>query len=198
MLTPKNKYYPHMKKKGLLILSLILFACNGKREVDKPDNLIEKPVMENILYDLTLIQAIRSFNPEKFNENKIEPRTYIYEKYKIDSAQFYQSNQYYASNMEDYKILFKNVTDRLEKQKTALDTIIKRKERIKSKRISDSLKKISKNKDKIKSKKILDSLKKFSKIKDTLKLKKMRDSLMKSPKSKTNIKNKRVKQLFKK
>jgi hypothetical protein len=183
-----------MKKLVMFISSLILFACNGKNEIPKPDNLIEKPVMEDILYDLTLIQAIRGFKPEKFNENKIEPRTYIYQKYKIDSAQFYQSNLYYASNMEDYKIMFKNVAERLEKKKSNLDVIIKRKEKIKSKRISDSLIKISKDKDKIKAKKILDSLLKFSKSKDTLRLKKKRDSIMKTSKLKKRSKKEISKQ----
>jgi hypothetical protein len=127
-----------MKKLVLLVLISLLLACGNKNQMEKPDKLIEKPVMENIMYDLALLQAL-----------KIDQKTYVYQKYKIDSTQFAQSNKYYASEMEDYKKMFQNVSERLQKQKTQLDTIIKRQERIKSKKISDSLAKITPKKSPI-------------------------------------------------
>jgi hypothetical protein len=138
-----------MKKLVLLVLISLLLACGNKNQMEKPDKLIEKPVMENIMYDLALLQALRGYSTEKLIANKIDQKTYVYQKYKIDSTQFAQSNKYYASEMEDYKKMFQNVSERLQKQKTQLDTIIKRQERIKSKKISDSLAKITPKKSPI-------------------------------------------------
>jgi Domain of unknown function (DUF4296) len=134
-------------KKIIVILSiLIIGACGNKSEDQKPKKIIDKAVMKNILYDLALLQAIRSYSPEKFDKNNINPKTYIYQKYKIDSLQFAQNNKYYASDMESYKVMFQSVTDRLKIEKDALDTIIKRKERAKSKRLKDSMIKVTKKK----------------------------------------------------
>ena len=134
-------------KKIIFILSIVLVAaCSNKSENQKPKKIIDKAVMKNILYDLALLQAIKSYSPEKFGKNDINPKTYIYQKYKIDSLQFAQNNKYYAADMESYKAMFQSVTDKLKKEKDVLDTIIKRKERAKSKRVRDSMLKIANKK----------------------------------------------------
>ena len=97
--------------------------------------------MENILYDLALLQALKSYSPEKLKENSINPKTYIYQKYKIDSAQFAQSNKYYASDINEYKLMFENVSTRLQNKKAQIDTIVKKEEQIKSQKKKDSIKK---------------------------------------------------------
>lgn len=134
-------------RKIILILSIfIIAACNNKSENEKPKKMIDKTVMQNILYDLAVLQAIKSNSPEKFGKNDINPKTYIYQKYKIDSLQFAQNNKYYTANMQSYRVMFQSVTDRLKKEKDALDTIIKRKEKAKSKKMRDSILKIAKKK----------------------------------------------------
>ncbi len=137
-----------MKKITLLLLIVIISACSSKNEVQKPEKLIDKAVMENILYDLALLQALKSYSPQKLKDNSINPKTYIYQKYKIDSTQFAENNKFYASKMDEYKLIFDNVAARLQKQKAQIDTIIKKEERIKSKKNQDSAKKaIAKQKE---------------------------------------------------
>lgn len=88
--------------------------------VPKPDNLIDEDVLVSILYDLSLLEAIKSQNPAVLETNNINPNTYIYSKYKIDSLQFARSNKYYASDIKKYKEIVENVNKKIEEQKTLL------------------------------------------------------------------------------
>ena len=94
-------------------LLLAFIGCNNA--IDKPDNLIEKDKMIDILYDVSLLEAIKSQNISGGISNK-NANIYLYKKYKIDSVQFAQSNKYYASDIEEYKKMFEEVKSRLEKQ----------------------------------------------------------------------------------
>lgn len=133
-----------MKKIILLLSILIIGACSGKNEIPKPEKPIDKEVMENILYDLALLQALKSYSPEKLTQNKINSSTYIYQKYKIDSLQFVENNKYFASKIDEYNLMFERVNQRLLKQKTAVDTILKREEKVKTKKTNDSIAKANK------------------------------------------------------
>lgn len=133
-------------KKLIVIINLVfvLFSCSDKNEIKKPSKPIEKATMENILYDLALLQALRNYNPEKLTENGIDSKTYIYRKYKIDSLQLHENNKYFAADIEDYKVMFENVSNRLLAEKKIADAIIKKEDAAKSKRITDSMVKNSK------------------------------------------------------
>ena len=133
-------------KKIILLLSIVIIisSCSNKSEIPKPAKPIDKAVMENILYDLALLQALKSYSPEKLTENSINSKTYIYQKYKIDSLQFVENNKYFASDIEAYKIMFENVSNRLQKEKTEMDTILSKELKIRTKKLQDSLKKIPK------------------------------------------------------
>lgn len=133
-----------MKKIILLLSILIIGACSNKNEIPKPAKPIDKEVMENILYDLALLQALKSYSPEKLTKNNIDSKNYIYQKYKIDSLQFVENNKYFASDIEAYKLMFENVSNRLQKEKSELDTIINKELKIKAKKTQDSLKKLPK------------------------------------------------------
>ena len=101
-------------------LSLVLFlaSCNHVA-VEKPSNLIEEDVMENIIYDLTLLEAIKSQNPYGEENKTVNPKEYIYKKYHTDSIQFTESNRYYVSQIEQYKKMYDHVTQRMESQNKA-------------------------------------------------------------------------------
>ena len=120
-------------KKIILVLSILIFisACSNKNEIPKPAKPIDKAAMENILYDLALLQALKSYSPEKLTKNSINSKTYIYQKYKIDSLQFVENNKYFASDIEAYKIMFENVSNRLQKEKNQMVTILSKELKIK-------------------------------------------------------------------
>lgn len=109
-----------MKRISVLFVLVLVFGC-GNGAVEKPENLIEKEVMVDILYELALIQSAESNNPIVFSQNEIKVNEMIYKKYNIDSASFAQSNRYYASDPHNYQKLFKKVSEKIAAQKEALN-----------------------------------------------------------------------------
>lgn len=113
-------------KKGVLFFILISLILSCKEEViKKPENLIEKEIMVDVMYDLALLEAIKYQSPNAIETHKINPDEYIYKKYKIDSAQFVQSNMYYASDYKEYKKMYDQINSRLVKNKSLLEEAIK-------------------------------------------------------------------------
>ena len=106
-----------MKKLGIILAVALLVASCRKEVVKKPDNLIEKEKMTDILYDLAILEAMRSQKPLVLEQNGINQNTYIYKKYGIDSLQFAQSNQYYSADIVAYKKMYDEVVKRLESRK---------------------------------------------------------------------------------
>lgn len=151
-----------------LVLLVILSSCN-KDLVEKPDNLIEKGVMIDIMYDMALLDALKYQDPNSLYTNDVNPKTYIYKKYKIDSLQFVKSNAYYAADYREYKTMYDALGDRLKKEKASVDLVIK-----KEQKKAVALKKA-------KAKKRQDSIIKVKKEKE-LKLKKEKDSILKAKK----------------
>lgn len=104
-----------MKNTAFIIISaLLLTACGGP---EKPKKLLEKSVMENIMYDISLLQAIRSFAPQKLTDNNIDAHTYIFKKYKIDSLTLAQNQLYYAQDLKTYGKMQKNVAERIKTER---------------------------------------------------------------------------------
>lgn len=153
-LTAKTLYT--MKKLFCFFIGvLILFSCQ-QSAVDKPDNLIDEDTMEDIIYDLALLEAIRSNNPNIQQHKSTTASAYVYDKYDIDSLQFVSSNHYYASDVHNYLKMYQRVEERLGKEKTKTDTIVaqENREKTKSKPIktlntTDSIRSAMKSKAKI-------------------------------------------------
>lgn len=112
-------------KKIILFLAVLTLLISCKDEVvKKPERLIEKDVMIDVMYDLAVLEAIKYQNPVSLDTFKINPRDFIYKKYKIDSLQFAKSNVYYASDYEDYKLMFEQITKRLDASKKSADSLV--------------------------------------------------------------------------
>ena len=62
--------------------------------------------MVDIFFDITVLEAMKSQTTLVLETNKINPNTYIYKKYNIDSLQFANSDKYYASDVNKYKAIF--------------------------------------------------------------------------------------------
>ena len=99
----------------LFLLFAILISCQ-KPAVSKPDNLIDEEVMVDIMYDVSVLEAMKSQKAFVLEANKINPNTYIYKKYKIDSLQFANSDKFYASDIKKYKEIFEKVNKRMEEK----------------------------------------------------------------------------------
>lgn len=169
-----------MKKySSFFVLVVLLFSCN-KDLVQKPDNLIDEKVMKDIFYDMTILDALKYQDPNSLYKNGINPKTYIFKKYKIDSLQFAKSNAYYAANYREYRKMFDDISNRINQEKEVVDLINKKaekKEKAIGNKIKDSIQKINKAKE-LKIKKKTDSIAKIEKVKE-LKIKNKADSILK-------------------
>lgn len=131
-------------KKILFILALVVlvFSCENKDRPPKPSNLISKDKMENILYDLYVINAAKGVNRKLLEDKGIVPETYILTKHQIDSAQFAESNAYYAFDPDLYKSIVEKVKNRLEKDKKTIEDLDKKADQ-KAKRRRDSITRVN-------------------------------------------------------
>lgn len=115
-----------MKRISVLILtSFLFFSCQHVEKVKKPDNLIPEDKMVDILTDLSLLHSARNYNKRTFERTGIDPDSFIYKKYKIDSLQFEQSNDYYSDNYVQYEDIYSRVKDKLQNIKVEYDSLHK-------------------------------------------------------------------------
>ena len=108
-------------KANIFLFGFFILLVSCKDTASKPDNLIGEDQMVDIIYDLTVLDGIKSHDPQNlqsFNQND-----FIYKKYKIDSLQFAKSNQFYASDIHKYKKMYQQVSERIEKDKKRIDSL---------------------------------------------------------------------------
>lgn len=103
-------------KKIFIFLAFTFLFLSCQETIEKPDKLIEKPVMVDIIYDLSLLEAIKTNNNLLMQNLNVE--AFIYKKYKIDSLQLVQNSRYYASDVANYKKMYEEVAKRIEENKT--------------------------------------------------------------------------------
>ena len=128
-------------KKGISLLAILALLGCKEDLVKKPEHLIEKSKMMDIMYDLALLEAVKYQNPAILDSNQIRPKQFIYKKYKIDSLQFAQNNIYYAADYKNYKIMFESVVKRIANEKKRVNSVIKLEEKQKKIRIAQLKKK---------------------------------------------------------
>ena len=135
----------NIMKKGLLVLFVFLGLLSCKEKlIEPPQDLIPEAKMTEILYDLALINGIRTTSPTALEKYEIETMPYIYEKYGIDSLQFVQSDEYYASVPAIYQKMYQSLNDRLENHIKEIDKAREQKNdsaRARNQRIRDSISK---------------------------------------------------------
>ena len=147
-----------MKNLFLFFTAISFLSSCQKKSVEKPINLIPKETMVNVIYDLSVLQAMKNSNHAILDSNRIEPTTYIYKKYKIDSVQFAKSNEFYASNIKEYERMYESVNNRLLENKKLSDTLVKKeekrlekkleKEALEKRKKADTIKKVKKQQSK--------------------------------------------------
>jgi Skp family chaperone for outer membrane proteins len=141
-------------KKIAVFMFLFVTCLSCKDEVvKKPKHLVEKDIMMNIMYDLSLFEAMKYQSASTLDSAKITATQYIYQKYQVDSLLFAQSNKYYAADFKEYKKMYDKIASRVEKKKTDIEAKIKadRKKASKKAPIKKELNLNSQNQKKIQS-----------------------------------------------
>ena len=156
-------------KRLAIYLGVILLAsaCYNLDKPKKPDNLISKDKMVDILIDAKIIASANSVNRKIMEDHGVELNTYVYTKHNIDSLQFALSNEYYAFHVKEYEAIYTKVKDSLELLKAKFKEEEEQERIAQQKRRTDSLKLLFTKKDSLSLLKIKDSLK-VLKVKDSL------------------------------
>ena len=131
-----------MKPNILLYSLIVLFfvSCYGVQKPEKPADLLSEDKMVDVLLDLTIMSSAKGINKRELENRGIVPDTFIYNKHKIDSAQFANSNNYYAYDIEKYNEMYVTVKKRLE----VLRTSYKAEQKIKEDKLKKEKKKFEK------------------------------------------------------
>jgi hypothetical protein len=97
-------------------ITIILMSCTSNTIYKKPDDLIPKNKMIELMTDIYIANA--ATNVHNIHEERQKNYMYlVYKKYGIDSAQFAGSNQYYISKIDEYKKMHEKVQKRISKLK---------------------------------------------------------------------------------
>jgi hypothetical protein len=112
-----------MQKLFLLLLAVMLLACQNVVRPDKPNDLISEDQMADIFYDAYLANAAKSINNKKLRQMGIRLDSIIYQKHGIDSTQFAHSNEYYSLDLDNYAEIYSKVEARLLVDQKRLDSI---------------------------------------------------------------------------
>ena len=115
-----------MKYFFYIIIVLFLVSCTSNTIYEKPKDLIPKDTMALLISDMMIAKAAKSHKNNNL-EVKINYMPLVYNKFKIDSIRFSESNFYYTSKIEVYEEIMLDVKDVLTKkeEKYALELKIK-------------------------------------------------------------------------
>ncbi len=128
-----------MKFLKVFVIACILSSCQNIEEIKKPDNLIPEDKMVEVLTELNLLNSAKNYNKRILEETGLQPDTYLYSKYKIDSLQLAESTTYYAKKYDKFDGIYQKVKQNLEAMKAKLEVI-----REEEQRIEDSLRALDK------------------------------------------------------
>lgn len=106
-----------MKYPVFILIVFALAACQSIDDIKKPKNLIDRDKMADVLYDIALLNAGKSYSPVMMQESEIDYNEYVFKKHDIDSLQFAKSNAYYTDNLDKYLAIFTIVEDRIKAEK---------------------------------------------------------------------------------
>tara|TARA_B100001057_G_C22788068_1_gene926431 strand:+ start:267 stop:716 length:450 start_codon:yes stop_codon:yes gene_type:complete len=122
-----------LKKVVYILVLVILASCQHVDRPEKPENLIPKDQMVQILAEAYTGNAARSISNRTLREEGLQIDSLIYNKYRIDSLQFVESNDYYASEINDYIAIMEEVKAVLEARKVTVDTLLAQEKRLQKK-----------------------------------------------------------------
>jgi len=154
-----------IKNSGIiLVVFLCLWACQKVDKASKPEVVIGKQKMVELLTEIAFVKASKSAFSKKLEKNKFDPEQYILKKHGIDSAVFAQNNDWYSGNLSTYERIFKKVKSNLKKEKEKYDKLMKIEDSIQE--VKDSIKRA---KQKLEKDKLLKKTQNLSKKKKKLK-----------------------------
>ena len=88
--------------------------------------------MVNVLYEISILDAMSTFKPRNKDFEQIYGKPYIFLKYGVDSLQLAKSDQYYAKFPRVYHKIYSRVLEKMKKTKDSFDLLGKNQKKIKN------------------------------------------------------------------
>ncbi|MFK8060352.1 MAG: DUF4296 domain-containing protein [Polaribacter sp.] len=105
-----------MKNLRILFCFIFLYSCTSNTIFEKPKDLIPKDTMSLLIQEL-MIASSAKYQKNKSLESQINYLPLVYNRFKIDSTRFKESNLYYASEMDVYKEIVEDAKNSIDKKK---------------------------------------------------------------------------------
>ncbi len=123
----------------IIIISIFIFSCTSNTILKKPENLMSKDKMVDVLTDMFIASSAENIKNLDL-KRKVNYYPLVFEKHKIDSALFQESNYYYTSKVDEYDEILNKVEERLkeltklyEYEKKIEDSILKAEQKLQPK-----------------------------------------------------------------
>lgn len=111
-------------RKLVIICAFVCFCgCQNVSMPEKPENLIPQVLMVDIITSSYTMNAARSIDNRTIVNKGIKLDSIIYNRFKIDSLQFAQSNEYYSADLDTYKEIFLQVEAKLSEEREKRELI---------------------------------------------------------------------------
>ncbi len=101
-----------MKTIYAFLLVIFLLGCQDKVNYEKPEGLIGKSEMIDLLYDMHLAVGTSNIQNIHLEKNR-NYMSLVYLKHNIDSTRFAESNIYYTAHIQEYEDIFEEVERRI-------------------------------------------------------------------------------------
>jgi hypothetical protein len=111
-----NRFHPLLW--SLLLGAWLLSACSAPED-ERPDNLVPEDRMAEILTQVHIAEArvsrlgLRSVDSSNIVYKHLEGQ--IFQKFKVDTSAYRKSYIYYSSHPKDMEVIYKRVTEKLQK-----------------------------------------------------------------------------------
>ena len=121
--------------KRCLILFVVLIACEANTANPPPADLIPEDTMEQILYDINLLRAIKNNRFGGEVPKEILNNNYILRKYNIADSTLKQNQIYYAQSPKRLFAMYNRIYKRLEKVEDSISVLVKKEQEELEKRL---------------------------------------------------------------
>ena len=100
-----------MNKIAVVILVLFTLSCSDVEKSPQPENLFSKDKMAALITDLYLVEGAISSNKGAYLQTGVQPSSFLYEKYEMDSITFQENLNYYTDRIEEYLLIMDEVQE---------------------------------------------------------------------------------------
>lgn len=126
---------------SIIIISILAVSCT--QTIDKPVPFLEHDEMVDIMTDLSLAEGSRIYAlpSERRDGDKLTINDYytlVFEKYNITQQQMDSISSWYVNYSSEYKLIFKEVLDRLNKMDAYEKAMLKKENREKEEKSKKS------------------------------------------------------------